>query len=384
MNLKKLSTLFLCLFLANCQKKTELPSFKLSKHDFNKLAAWENDTQDQALIAFKQSCAIWSKQNTSKNIGPKFAGTINDWLPICKEADNLNAPSSVEARQFFMQHFNVYKVESKSKGLFTGYYEPLLEGSAGKTETYSYPLYKHPDDLIMIENLGIFNPKLKGMRISGKIKDKKLVPYPSRKQLDQKELPPENVLCWVKDEVDAFFLHIQGSGRIQFEDGKIIKLGYAAQNGHVYQAIGKYLVQDGHISKEEVSLQSIKKYLSNNPDKIKHYLWKNPSYVFFRALESENAIGAMGCPLTPERSLAVDRSFLPLGVPLWLETIASTRFEKPIERLVIAQDTGGAIKGPIRGDLFWGASKMAEEKAGIMKEEGHYYILLPKHLTVLN
>ncbi|MDP3533450.1 MAG: murein transglycosylase A [Alphaproteobacteria bacterium] len=384
MYLKKLLILSLSIFLANCQKKTELLNFKLSKHDFNKLSSWQDDAQDLALIAFKQSCGIWSKQNTSKQIGPKFAGFVKDWLPICKEADNLNAPSSIVARQFFMQHFNVYKVESNSKGLFTGYYEPLLEGAPEKTATYSYPLYKHPDDLIMIENLGIFNPKLKGMRISGKIKDKKLVPYASRKELDQKELPPENVLCWVKDEVDAFFLHIQGSGRIQFEDGKVMKLGYAAQNGHSYQAIAKFLVQDGHITKEEASLQSIKAYLAKNPDKIKHYLWKNPSYVFFRQLESENAIGAMGCPLTPERSLAIDRAFLPLGIPIWLETTPSARFEKPIQRLVIAQDTGGAIKGPIRGDLFWGASKIAEEKAGIMKEEGNYYVLLPKHLKILD
>jgi membrane-bound lytic murein transglycosylase A len=383
MYLKKILILSLSIFLANCQKKAELPNFKLSKHDFNKLSSWQDDAQDLALIAFKQSCNIWSKQNISKRIGPKFAGSVKDWLPICKEADNLNTPSSIEARQFFMQYFDVYKVESKSKGLFTGYYEPLLEGSPEKTVTYSYPLYKHPDDLIMIENLGIFNPKLKGMRISGKIKDKKLVPYPSRKELDQNELPLENVLCWVKDEVDAFFLHIQGSGRIQFEDGKVIKLGYAAQNGRTYQAIAKFLIQDGHITKEEASLQSIKSYLSKNPNKIKHYLWKNPSYVFFRQLESENAIGAMGCPLTPERSLAVDRAFLPLGIPIWLETAPSKRFEKPIKRLVIAQDTGGAIKGPIRGDLFWGASKMAEEKAGIMKEEGNYYVLLPKNFNII-
>jgi membrane-bound lytic murein transglycosylase A len=248
------------------------------------------------------------------------------------------------------------------------------------------PLYGRPGDLIDVD-LGSFDADLKGHRIAGRVEGQRLMPYYTRAQIDAGALAGRGLeLFWVEDPIRSFFMQIQGSGQIDLPDGSRMRVGYAAQNGRPYRAIGRDLVAMGAIARDDVSLQSIRAWLVAHPDQARGVMEKNPSFVFFRALPDLAAapgpLGAMGVPLTPERSLAVDRRFLPLGVPLWLSTTAPwPSGEGPLQRLVIAQDTGGAIRGPVRGDVFWGSGDAAEAVAGRMQSKGGYWILLPRGLS---
>jgi membrane-bound lytic murein transglycosylase A len=214
-----------------------------------------------------------------------------------------------------------------------------------------------------------------------------LEPYPDRADITAEGLDARaRPIVWVDDPIDAFFLEIQGSGRVELAEGGVARLGFAAQNGRSYYAIGRALVERGALAKDEVSLQTIKAWLAANPEEATSVMNLNPSYVFFRELDGEGPVGAMGAVLTPGRSLAVDRRFIALGAPLWLEVSVPGPGEgapdEVLRRLVIAQDTGGAIKGPVRGDLFWGGGPEAEWRAGNMKSTGRYVVLLPQALTI--
>jgi membrane-bound lytic murein transglycosylase A len=272
------------------------------------------------------------------------------------------------------------------EGLFTGYYEPLLMGSRQPDKRFHIPLHRRPDDLIQVD-LGRFDSDLEGRRITGRVIDQRLLPYPTRAEIDAGALDGKSLeMLWVDDDVAKFFLQIQGSGQVQLPDGSRIRVGYADQNGQPYRAIGRDLLDMGALAKGTVSLQSIRAWLEQHPDQAQTVMEKNRSYVFFRELPdvpgAEGPPGAQGVPLTPGRSLAVDRRFLPLGVPIWLETSApSPNGPKPLDRLVVAQDTGGAIRGPIRGDLFWGTGSDAEYGAVHMQSRGRYYLLVPRALA---
>jgi membrane-bound lytic murein transglycosylase A len=268
-------------------------------------------------------------------------------------------------------------------GLFTGYYEPLLRGSRRYGGAYTVPLYRAPDDLVLID-LGLFKPDLAGREIAGRIDGRQFVPYFGRAEIDAGALEGRGLeLVWVDDAIDTFFLQIQGSGQVELDDGARIRVGYDGQNGHQYRAIGRDLVAQGALTLEEVSLQSIRDWLIAHPAEAREIMARNASYVFFRERPELDAadgpIGAQGVPLTAGRSLAVDRRYIPLGTPIWLESTAPwPEGEGPLRRLVIAQDTGGAIKGPVRGDVFWGTGPRAEAIAGHMKSQGRYVVLLPK------
>jgi membrane-bound lytic murein transglycosylase A len=247
------------------------------------------------------------------------------------------------------------------------------------------PLYGRPPDLVSVD-LGSFREDLKGRRIAGRVEEGKLVPYADRQAIEQGALAGHDLeLVWVDDPIDAFFLQIQGSGRVRLADGGELRVGYAGENGHPYYAIGRELVKRGALRKEEVSMQSIRRWLEEHPDEAPAVLATNASYVFFQVIEGEGPLGAEGIPITAGRSLAVDRKHWPLGVPLWVDTAAPAAQkgapDRPLRRLVIAQDTGGAIRGPIRGDVFWGASDEAAEIAGRMKHPGRLWVLLPKELA---
>ena len=284
------------------------------------------------------------------------------------------------ARQFFENWFSAYKVSDRGNldGLFTGYFEPLLHGSLKKTPRYSVPLYKKPGDLVTVK-LGKFNAALMGQQITGRLRANTLVPYAKRAEIERGALSGKGLeLVWVDDPVDAFFLQIQGSGLVRLPSGKILRVGYAGKNGQPYFAIGRDLVARGALTTENVSLQTIRAWLAANPAEAQAVMNKNQSYVFFRVITGAGPIGAQGVPLTAGHSLAVDRRYIPLGAPLWLDTTDPLVPGAPLRRLVIAQDTGGAIKGVVRGDFFWGAGDWARNSAGKMKQPGRFYILLPR------
>jgi membrane-bound lytic murein transglycosylase A len=263
-----------------------------------------------------------------------------------------------------------------SAGLFTGYYEPTIRASRTRGGAYQTPIHMRPDDLVEV-NLGEFREALKGQRIAGKVVEGKLKPYADRAEIADGALAGRNLeIFWAADPVDVFFMQIQGSGRLQFDDGSTQRVGYAAQNGHVYFAIGKELVRRGALTPDAVSLQTIRAWLQANPGAARDVMNANPSYVFFRPLQTAGPVGSTNVVLTPERSLAVDPKFIPYHTPLWLETTLPNG--EPLRRVMVAQDTGGAIVGAVRGDVFFGAGAQAESWAGEMKQPGRYALLLPK------
>ncbi len=236
-----------------------------------------------------------------------------------------------------------------------------------------------PEDLLVID-LGSLYPDLKGRRLRGRLDGRRVVPYWSRAEIDSGQAPVEGKeLFWVKDPVELFFLHIQGSGRVTLEDGQRVMVNYADQNGHPYRSIGRLLIESGAMTRDQMSMQNIKAWGWRNPDKIRQLLGENPSYVFFLSTEQDlpSPPGALGYPLAPERSLAVDPATIPLGSPVFLATTWPSS-SRPLERLMVAQDTGGAIKGAVRADFFWGLGNEAAALAGRMKQEGRLWVLLPR------
>lgn len=345
---------------------------------FSALPGWASDNQAASLSAFKKSCTVMMKRSAGTPVAPTaIAGKISDWQQACNAASTATDP-----KQFFQNYFNAYAMTTSqgTTGLFTGYYVSMLQGSLVKTAEYNVPLYKRPSDLVMVE-LGEFRPALKGQRIAGKVVDGKLKPYADRAAIDRGALAGKDLeVVWVNDADAAFFVQVQGSGRVQLTDGRILHIGYDGQNGHVYNAIGRELIARGELTKENVSLQTITAWLKSHPSQAQALRDKNPSYVFFKAMEGDKgAVGAQGVTLTAERSLAVDPKFVPYGAPVYLN--APHPLGGIIQRLVVAQDTGGAITGPVRGDVFWGTGALAEQAAGKMKSRGEAWILLPKTLT---
>ena len=360
----------------------------LEPAQFTDLTGWEQDAMAEALPALLLSCRRISRLPDEAEMGGAgFAGKAGDWKPVCAAAARVPAGDSRAARAFFETHLQPAAVTNNGRalGLFTGYYEPLLHGSRRRNGKYTVPLYIRPPELVMVD-LGDFREELKGQRIAGKVVDGTLEPYPGRREIDEGALAGRKLeLVWVNDPVDAFFLHIQGSGRVRLAEGGEMRVGYAAQNGHPYFAIGRDLIERGALKREEVSMQSIRQWLEEHPEEAEEVMQKNASYVFFQAIEGKGPLGAEGVPLTAGRSLAVDRKYFPLGLPLWLAASLPPAAEgqpgRKLRRVMVAQDTGGAIRGPVRGDVFWGHGEEAAELAGKMKHRGRMWVLLPKTLT---
>lgn len=370
------------------QPPTE-PRAALEPASFAALPGWAEDGQAEALGAFLRSCERLGRLPADKPMladGP-WAGRVGDWLPLCEAAASV-PPTAGTARGFFEEGFRPWRLTDagRDEGLFTGYYEPWLEGAEAPDERFRFPLYRRPPDMVSVD-LGRFAPDLAGRKITGRVEDGRLVPYPERAEIVGGALKDRGLeLVWVDDPIAAFFVQVQGSGQVRLPGGEALRVGYDGQNGQPYRAIGKDLVEMGALPKDGVSLQSIRDWLRANPDRADEVMNKNRSFVFFRPLphlaDAPGPPGAQEAPLTPGRSLAVDRRFVPLGAPLWLDVAAPHPEDpRPLRRLVVAQDTGGAIKGPVRGDLFWGAGPEAEFAAGHMQSRGRYYILLPRSLT---
>ncbi|MEM8986698.1 MAG: murein transglycosylase A [Pseudomonadota bacterium] len=389
------------------------PTLDFSITQFEAIDGWADGGQGAAVPAFKRSCkAVTDRQdaapmNRLEALGPgrfdvSLAGVAADWRAACAAA--LSAPDGIDdsaARALFEAHFtpvtilNVrlkkrwfggYREVRETKGLLTGYYEPEFDGALAPTETAATPLLARPDDLVMAE-LGAFRPDLAGTRIAGRVVNGRLQPYETRAQIDAGALDGKATpLAWA-DPADAFFLHIQGSGRVNLEDGRVLRLGYDGQNGHPYTAIGRLLVEQGIMPLEDVSLQSIRAWLADAPPhEAKALMDANASYVFFRELTEVDdpalgPLGAQGLPLTPKASLAVDRRYYPMGAPVFVASSAPEGqggADASFRKLMIAQDTGGAIRGPVRGDVFWGWGAKAERIAGEMRAEAEMTLLVPK------
>jgi len=332
------------------------------------LPGWKEDDLSLAWPAFLQSCKTLQKQTA--------------WHASCQAATQLALPDTDTARVFFERHFNPYQIqqaEGGQDGLVTGYYEPLLRGSRTLTWKYRYPLYSPPDDLLVVDLASVY-PELKSLRLRGRLEGNKVVPYFTRGDIEAGRAPMQGrEIAWVDDPVELFFLQVQGSGRIQLDNGEVMRIGYADQNGHPYRSIGKWLVEQGELTLDKASMQGIKDWGRRNPERLPELLGTNPSYVFFRELPNQagGPLGSLGVPLTAERSIAVDPRATPLGAPVWLATTRPNS-QDSLNRLVLAQDTGGAIKGNVRADFFWGFGDEAGQKAGAMKQKGRMWLLLPK------
>jgi membrane-bound lytic murein transglycosylase A len=338
---------------------------------FADLPGWVHDDHASALAAFVRSCEALSAREA--------------WSGICAAARAIPRAQPAGARRFFEAHFRPYRAlnhEGGDEGLITGYYEPLLHGSRSASARYRFPLYGVPDDLLVID-LSDMHPELKGRRIRGRLEGRRVVPYYSRAQIDSKEPPVQaKVLYWVDDPIDLFFLHVQGSGQIRLDSGERVRVGYGDQNGHPYRSIGRFLIERGELAPDKASMQAIKDWARLNPDKLAEVLHYNDSYVFFRELPADLAgpLGALGVPVSAGRTLAVDPSHMPLGAPIYLAT-SWPNTQRPLARLMMAQDTGSAIRGPLRGDFFWGYGEQAGVQAGRMRQSGRMWLLVPRGLA---
>lgn len=337
---------------------------------FTAVPGWEQDDLRQAWPAFLTSCQVLVKKE--------------DWREPCTIARDVSASDAKAIRTFFEAFFvphQVLNADGSEQGLVTGYYEPLLRGSRKRGGPYQTPLHRVPDDLLSIDLADVYT-ELKGMRLRGRLVGSKVIPYPARAELVQSAALSGKELFWVDDAVEAFFLQVQGSGRVQLMDEKdTVRVAYGDQNGYPYKSIGRYLVDKGELKLAQASAQGIKAWVAANPSRKTELLNVNPSYVFFREEKlldpKVGPKGAMGLPLTPQRSIAVDAQFVPLGAPVFLAT-TQPGSEIALQRLMLAQDTGGAIKNPVRADFFWGFGAEAGEKAGRMKQSGMMWVLLPK------
>lgn len=345
--------------------------------DWKDLPGWSDDHHKEAWPALLQQCGVMSRRK------PR-------WEQICAEATALGEVDDQQARAFFEENFVPHLINPSRKqdgspgsGLVTGYYEPVLHGSLVPGDPYLYPLYAKPEDLLRID-LGKVYPELAKMKLRGRLEGNRVVPYYDRAEINA-DVPSfrGRELVWVDDPVDAFFLHVQGSGRIRLDDGSMMAVGYADQNGLPYTSIGRLLIEQGQIPREDISLFTIRKWLKDNPEKATELLEQNRSYIFFRVRENpeEAPRGSLNVPLTPYRSIAVDPANISLGNPVWIDSSYPGPGNRKMQHLAFAQDTGGAIKGFARADLFCGNGEQAEQLAGEMKQEARLYVLLPRDVS---
>lgn len=330
-----------------------LPNTYLSKSSFEKLPRFQEENYGDILKNFINDCRTKKAQ--------KLYGSL------CKDAKSVS-----DAKSFFVHSFTPYRIYQKGQGLLTGYYEPELHASRERSERFKYPIYKTPKDLITV-NLSTIYPELKHYRLRGRVEGNRLIPYDTRAQSREKKVDAD-VICYCDSQIERFFLEIQGSGRIKLEDNSTIFVGYDNQNGYKYRAIGKYLVKMKALELKDVSLQSIKSWLEAHPSQIDKVLNYNKSMVYFKE-KKQGATGALGLQLHRLRSVAVDREYIPLGSMLYMDAEVA---DKNLSRAVFAQDTGGAIKGSVRADLFLGAGDKAEQIAGELKSQLKLWIFLPK------
>jgi membrane-bound lytic murein transglycosylase A len=337
---------------------------------FSAIAGWPAAPLAPGLRAFASGCARLAAGSALRR--------------ACEAARALPADDEATARTFIEARFQAWALASAdgaTEGMVTGYYEPVLAGSRTRSERFRQPVYGVPADLVAVELEGV-NPDLKGLRLRGRVAGNRLVPYWSRAEIEANSGFRAPVIAWVEDPVELFFLQIQGSGQIELGRGERLRLGYGDQNGHPYRSIGRILIERGEMTLDQASMQGIKAWATANPRKLRELLDANPSYVFFREMPDDGGpVGTLGVPLTAGYSIAVDPRSVPLGAPVFLATTWPLSAQ-PLERLVAAQDTGGAIRGAVRADLYWGSGSEAGTLAGRMRQPGRMWILWPRGETL--
>lgn len=340
----------------------------LQPAEWSELPGWQEDNPDDAFAAFVASCRSLEKQAL--------------WKPVCASARALTDKSAADLRGWFeaqLQPWALVNPDGSRNGLITGYYEPILKGSRHPARGYAHPVFGPPEDMIVVDLAELY-PELKHLRLRGRIEGRKLIPYYSRAEwASQESKRSPAALLWIDDPIDLFFMQIQGSGQVRLTDGSHVRLNYADQNGHPYRSIGRWLIERGELKAEQTSMQGIRNWAKGNPASLTELLNANPSLVFFRELpvEGTGPQGAMGLALTPERSLAVDPRHVPLGAPIWLATTRPNS-EQALTRLMLGQDTGGAIRGVVRADFYWGSGVEAGNLAGKMRQQGRMWVLMPR------
>lgn len=366
--------------LASCDLGT--PSApRLEAIGYDEVPGWSEDHHAEAVAALGRSCDVFVLNRDEEVVGTALVPMMaRDWRQPCAELPRLARADDTAARAFFERWFKPFRITvgSGADGLFTGYYEPLLNGARRRGGKFTVPIYRRPPELVTVD-LGRFRKALTRKRIAGIVRGGHLYPFAARAQIKGGALAGRGLeLVWVDDATDAFFLHIQGSGRVRLADGDEMRIGYSGANGHPYTAIGRVLIERGEIEPEHVSMQAIRRWLASHPDRAQALMTENASFIFFREISGERPIGSQGVGLTPGRSLAVDPAFVPMGLPVWLDVTDPIDADAPLRRLMVAQDTGGAIKGAVRGDVFWGHGTDAAVRAGTMKSSGTYYLLIPR------
>lgn len=336
------------------------------------LPGWNRDEMNDAWPAFVQSCAA--------------AGRRKLWETVCDAARIADPGTSQQVRAFFERYFEPFAIvkqvgsQADAVGLITGYFEPILAGTRMPSRQFNTPLYAPPPDLLTVD-LGSEYPELRGKPIRARLEGHRVVPYYSRADLGRDPALKDDAIVWVNDALSAFLLEVQGSGRVQLSTGETIRLHYADQNGYPYRSIGRYLIDHGELMRGEATMPAIREWALAHPDRVQELLDADPSVVFFREEPlGDPALGpkgALGVPLTPDRSVAVDQSAIPLGAPVFLATTFPDS-NVALNRLVFAQDTGGAIRGSVRADYFWGIGEQAGSQAGKMRQPGRMWLIWPK------
>lgn len=376
--MKNFGLFFLILLIAGCvtgKKSADESGIYLKQAAFSQLQGFEHDNISEAAQAFELSCESVQK---NPKILEKGEIKINSqaYLNVCEKFKRLKVKNNDVLRAFFKTNFTPYLVTHNGSpvGKFTSYYEAELKASKTKHGKYQYPIYGKPNDLIEI-NLKDFDEDLPNKRILGRVQNNKLIPYFTREQIEKSGIDAP-VILWGDDKVDIFLMQIQGSAVALLDDGSNVRVSYADNNGHRFVGIGGLLLKKGILKQGEASMDKIRDWLKDNPEIADVNMNENPRFIFHKISDAKGPIGALGVPLTAGRSLAVDTAFMPLGALLWLET--SEPSGKPLNKLVVAQDIGAAIKGAVRGDYFWGHGEEALLQAGKMNAQGQYYILMPK------
>ena len=354
------------------------PKVRLRPYAFSDLANWNNDNLEEALSGFKYSCAKILQENSTYMSNSELRIPTAAYQLACQKLLTQGISTGVEFKHYLESNFLPFLViaDNSDQGKFTSYYEAAINASPIQTTLYRYPIYGKPRDLIEF-NPHDFDSSLPNKRLVGRIKDQKLIPYYTREEIEKYKISAP-VILWGDSNIDINIMQIQGSAVATLPDGRQVRVSYADHNGHPFKGIGSILLEKGYIKPGEASMGNIKKWLKNNPQVAQKEMRENKRFIFHRISQADGPIGAQGVPLHAGRSLAVDKNYIPLGALMWLETTGPDH--EKIEKLVVAQDIGSAIKGPIRGDYFWGSGKDdVLDKAGKMNSSGRYFILIPQN-----
>ena len=378
--LKLILSIILVSEISGCLKETPVSDIKskavVTKVSFNQLNGWNNDDFKQVISVFSKNCVSIANNKNEFLYSSQIKIKTADYQEICRKFTGKNIKTSAQMKKFLEDEFYPYAIsdENNPEGKFTSYYEAEIYASFEKTDKYKYPIYGKPSDLVEI-NLRDFDENLPNMRLVGRVKDGKFIPYYNRREIEKNGIKAP-VIMWGNDLVDIHFMQIQGSAIAHMSDGSDLRVGYADNNGHKFRGIGGILISKKMIDSKDASMVKIREWLRNNPEKAADLMAENERFIFQRLSDSDGPLGAMGVPLTAGRSIAVDNNYIPLGAVMWLDTYSPDK--KDITKVVFAQDIGSAIKGVVRGDYFWGHGEDALKEAGRMNSKGKYYILAPK------